>query len=313
MKNSKRALENIELKSMWDRYQSNYTKYISKNFLPVYLNMYNLLKIEGYENPVILDMGCGSGHGIKLIRDVLDKKHIIYGTDLSTNMLNYSYSHLAASVNNLNITELNLSNNTLNKLRIDTENDLSLLSNSQNSNYKKSIVRLYEMNNEDLRFKDDSFNSIISNFSLNIVNDYNKMIDESYRVIKKDGSACFSIWGRPENSFPFTVIPKVLKKFKIPLPEIRSFFHLSKEDYLRQIFSRFKEVYIGYSLLNLNIFSFEDFRFMIESPVYADIFENIIDQEPKLSIIKEIKEEIEGCFKDNMFLNTEIMIIKAVK
>jgi ubiquinone/menaquinone biosynthesis C-methylase UbiE len=312
MKSSKRALNNIELTKMWDRYQSNYSKYISKNFLSVYLNMFNLLKIEGCENPVILDMGCGTGDGIKLIRQLLNKNHIICGNDLSTNMLNYSFNNLICA-NDFNITKLYLSNDDIDNLHIDLQNDFKEINNHHDQSFNKKIVRLFLMNNEELKFKEETFNYIISNFSLNIVNDYHKMINESYRVIKKDGQACFSIWGRPENSFPFTVIPNILKKHKISLPEIRSFFHLSKESYLKEIFSKYQNIYIGYSTINLNIFSFEEFKFMIESPVYSDIFDSITNKELKYEIYHDIRKEVENRLKDNKFLNTEIITIKVIK
>jgi ubiquinone/menaquinone biosynthesis C-methylase UbiE len=312
MKQSKRALDNFELTKMWDRYQSSYSKYISKNFLPVYLNMFNLLKIENCKNPVILDMGCGTGDGIKLIRVLLNKNHIIYGNDLSTNMLNYSFSNLRGA-NNCYITELYLRNDKILNSHIDLQNDLEEINKHHDQSFNKTIVKLFEMNNEELKFREETFDYIISNFSLNIVNDYHKMINESYRVIKKNGQACFSIWGRPENSFPFTVITNILKKHKIPLPEMRSFFHLSKEGYLKEIFSKYNQIYIGYSTINLNIFSFEEFKFMIESPVYNDIFEKIYDKELKLNIYNDIRREVENNLKYNKFLNTEIITIKVIK
>ena len=307
MKSSKQAMNTIEIANMWNRYQSDYSKFLSKNLLTIHLSLFNLSKVDLLDRPKILDAGCGSGYGIKIIRELLNKSHIIYGCDISSNMINYSNSHLKRFTES-DVIELNMANQLKSKI-LNIDDDDKLI----DSKAKNSIVRLYEMNNEDLKFKDKSFDTVFSNFTLNIVNNPQKMVDESFRVLKANGSACFSIWGRPEYSLPFTVVPKALRKNNIALPDIRSFFHLSNEKYIKPLFSNFRNLYIGYSRVNLNMFSFDDFEFMIRSPIYEDIFETIQDQELKTKIINEIKKDIDHSLKDNNFLHTEVIIIKAIK
>ena len=51
-----------------------------------------------------------------------------------------------------------------------------------------------------LPFPDSFFDAYISNLSMMIVFDYKLQITEAYRVMKSGARACFSVWGRPENS-----------------------------------------------------------------------------------------------------------------
>lgn len=52
------------------------------------------------------------------------------------------------------------------------------------------------------------------------------MIKEAFRVLKKNGKACMSVWGDPEKSQLVNMIPSTLKKYGIQPPKERSYFHL---------------------------------------------------------------------------------------
>jgi len=53
-------------------------------------------------------------------------------------------------------------------------------------------------NNENLSFKDDSFDCYIANLSLMLVDNPLNQLSEAKRVLKSGGRAAFTIWGRRE-------------------------------------------------------------------------------------------------------------------
>lgn len=75
-----------------------------------------------------------------------------------------------------------------------------------------------QADNMRLPFPDQWFDCYISNLSMMIVHDYKRQIAEAYRVMKSGSKACFSVWGRPENSFQFTVMKKSCEKLGRPAP-----------------------------------------------------------------------------------------------
>jgi len=62
------------------------------------------------------------------------------------------------------------------------------------------------------------------------------MLKEAFRVLKKGGRIGVSVWGRPENSSFFTLLPSILKKHGIQLPNKRSNFHLGDRENLVKMF-----------------------------------------------------------------------------
>ena len=70
-----------------------------------------------------------------------------------------------------------------------------------------------------LPFPDEVFDAYVSNLSMMIVHDYKKQISECYRVLQSGSKACFSVWGRPENSFQFTVMKRACEKLGRPAPD----------------------------------------------------------------------------------------------
>lgn len=69
---------------------------------------------------------------------------------------------------------------------------------------KKSVFSCMA-DNMRLPFDNESFDCYISNLSLMIVPNHSKQIQECYRVLKPGSYACFTVWGRPENTINFTV------------------------------------------------------------------------------------------------------------
>ena len=55
-----------------------------------------------------------------------------------------------------------------------------------------------------LPFPDAWFSCYVSNLVLQLIDSPTNQIQEAYRVLKPGSAACFTVWGRPENSLMFT-------------------------------------------------------------------------------------------------------------
>jgi hypothetical protein len=73
--------------------------------------------------------------------------------------------------------------------------------------------------------------------------------------------AAMSVWGRKENSYQFTLMPKSLEKLGLPLPEEgRSNFYLGESiKDIKERFSCFSHTNAWYQQTNTNFFDFESF------------------------------------------------------
>ena len=79
------------------------------------------------------------------------------------------------------------------------------------SDYEKGIhLKSYIANNEKLPFGSEEFNSYTANLSLMIVDNHMNQLREAHRVLRKDGIAGFTVWGRRENCALFTLISKAI-------------------------------------------------------------------------------------------------------
>eukprot|EP00340_Litonotus_pictus_P005981 CAMPEP_0170530182 /NCGR_PEP_ID=MMETSP0209-20121228/42549_1 /TAXON_ID=665100 ORGANISM="Litonotus pictus, Strain P1" /NCGR_SAMPLE_ID=MMETSP0209 /ASSEMBLY_ACC=CAM_ASM_000301 /LENGTH=182 /DNA_ID=CAMNT_0010823005 /DNA_START=268 /DNA_END=812 /DNA_ORIENTATION=- len=137
------------------------------------------------------------------------------------------------------------------------------------------------MNNEDLSlFKDGSLRTVISGFSLHLVSNPLQMLKETRRVLdknNKEASAVFSIWGRPENNFPFTIIPSILKEMGIKLPNERSNFHLSTKDVCLSLCKEagFENIFLEYQSYILNYESVKEMDFIFQEPDFVVFLESL--------------------------------------
>ena len=75
-----------------------------------------------------------------------------------------------------------------------------------------------QADNEELPFKEESFEAYVANFSLMIVPNHVKMLEEALRVLRPNLVAAFSVWGRKENSPYFSIIQDTLYALKNELP-----------------------------------------------------------------------------------------------
>ena len=291
-----------ELKIFWNNFQKDYTDYMEPNVLNLFimlLNSSNLFKINQITTgkKAILEAACGGGAGLEYLCWQLKQKGIeadVYGTDLSPNMLETTYYRMKK----LDFINLEYLDSQMDKI---------------NNNAKINLY-LKEADNENLPFDENKFDLIISSLSLHLVADPEKMLFEIKRILKPEAYAYFSIWGRPENCLPFTVIPNNVKKAGIVLPNNRSNFHLSKEVALKELFNKagISKYKISATFIPFNFNDAKDFLFMMNGPSFSELMKDCSDKERedvKNNIINDLNEIIYG----ENFMGIEAFIIRTAK
>lgn len=106
--------------------------------------------------------------------------------------------------------------------------------------FKKLVVGCLA-DNMCLPFADSIFEAYVSNLSLMIAPHPEKQIKEAYRVLKPGSAACFSIWGREENTKQFTIPNQALTNLgrEVPAGHNASYFAFSKDRVaLRALFNQ---------------------------------------------------------------------------
>lgn len=63
-----------------------------------------------------------------------------------------------------------------------------------------------------LPFPDEWFTCYVSNLVLQLIDSAEDQIKEAFRVLKPGSIACFTVWGRKENSLMFTAINEAKKR-----------------------------------------------------------------------------------------------------
>jgi ubiquinone/menaquinone biosynthesis C-methylase UbiE len=294
-----------ELKSFWNNFQKDYTSVMEPNLLSLFILLFNSSRILApnnnlkYQRLIILEEGCGGGAGLEYIITQLNSRDIeadIYGTDISNYMLDHAYDRLK-NYNSINLEFL------------DSEKHLKI-----NNNTKINLF-LKEADNEKLPFEDNKFDLIIASLSLHLVSDPDSMIKESKRVLKNGASAHFSIWGKPENCLPFTIIPNNIKKAGVVLPEDkRSNFHLSNPVVLRDLFSRneIQKYKIQTSFIPFNFLKGEDYLIMLNGPSFIEMMKNLSEEE-KENVRKNIAGEINEKINSEEYFGIEAYLLKYDK
>ena len=301
----KKASTSQELKSFWNNFQFDYTSVMEPNLLSLFILLFNSSKILAPNNNlnnerlIILEEGCGGGAGLEYIINQLNSRNIeadIYGTDLSNQMLDHAYDRLK------NCGLINLE-------YLDSEKHLKINNNSRINLFLK------EADNEKLPFEDFKFDLIIASLSLHLVNDPDSMIKESKRVLKNGASAHFSIWGRPENCLPFTIIPNNIKKAGVVLPEDkRSNFYLSNPVIIRDLFFRneIQKYKIQSSFIPFNFLKGEDYLIMTNGSSFIEMMKDLSDEE-KENVRKNIANELDEKINSEEYFGIEAYLLKFDK
>jgi ubiquinone/menaquinone biosynthesis C-methylase UbiE len=138
------------------------------------INSIVLSFLKDKANPTLLDLGCGVGRIIYDLAENLTDTNFI-GVDLSYNMLQRANDILFSN----KTIEIDLSDRGFKKMTLNCKN---LAEN----------VQLAQANAMNLPFEDDSFNCVLNTFLVDRVPEPEKVIDESVRVLKKNGLLIFT-------------------------------------------------------------------------------------------------------------------------
>lgn len=298
----KKVSNTNELKIFWNNFQKDYTNHMEMNVLNLFIMLFNSSNIfklnqNSSGRKTILEAACGGGAGLEYLCWQLKQKEIeadVYGTDLSPNMLETTYNRMK-KLDYINLEYL------------DSQFEKT------NNNAKINLF-LKEADNENLPFEESKFDLILSSLSLHLVADPEKMLLEIKRILKPEAYAHFSIWGRPENCLPFTVLPNNLKKANIVMPNARSNFHLSKEETLKELFnkagiSKFK---ISTTFIPFNFTDASEFLFMLSGPSFSEMLAGCTEEEKekiKNNVLNDLNEVIYG----EKFLGIEAFLIRTAK
>ena len=109
---------------------------------------------------------------------------------------------------------------------------------NENGPYNKLVYGCVA-DNMRLPFADSTFEAYVSNLSLMIAQHRERQISEAFRVLKPGSRACFSIWGREENSSNFKIFLQAHRNLgrEAPPNEFDRYFAFSADlDALRQKF-----------------------------------------------------------------------------
>jgi len=187
------------------------------------------------------------------------------------------------------------------------------------NNLKGKDISIVKENAESLSFKDNTFDRVISNFCLHLVPNPEKMLQNVFRVLEKDGITAMSVWGRKENSPMFTIVPEIINDVlgdSAPKQiQKRSPFHLSDKDHLIQMFKEagFVNIVAFYTFSNQpRAIDAEDYL-SHPLPSVAQKQLNSLNEEQKNRFQSLYKQRVSQYFDNNSVIGMESLIIIAKK
>lgn len=100
-------------------------------------------------------------------------------------------------------------------------------------------ITFVEGDAESLSFDDQSFDRYLMNFGLLHLEHPEKALAEAHRVLRKDGTAAFTVWAPPDRSAGFRCVLESISRYgdqNIALPEGPAFFRFSdKYEFLNRL------------------------------------------------------------------------------
>jgi len=135
----------------------------------------------------------------------------------------------------------------------------------------KKLALGYRASGSDLPFKDGVFDSYVSPLVLMLIDDPKKQITEAFRVLKSGSRACFTVWGRRENSVSFWIKQRAMENLvakgeleasKVQVDPVNSNFELGEniQEYKEFMLSTgFSQVKYWYQPMNVLYRNGKDF------------------------------------------------------
>eukprot|EP00475_Leptophrys_vorax_P045839 TRINITY_DN9666_c0_g1_i1.p2 TRINITY_DN9666_c0_g1~~TRINITY_DN9666_c0_g1_i1.p2 ORF type:complete len:289 (+),score=85.97 TRINITY_DN9666_c0_g1_i1:70-936(+) len=182
-----------EVIKFWNEFSSAYSNSLERVTVQAARTLYQNLKLDSASH--LVELSCGPG---TCALEILTLKLLPAGAKFTVS--DYAEEMIA-----------------LTKKRIDA----AALGDSE-------LLEIKQVDAQNLPFREASIDRILANLSLHIVPDPDKMLSEAFRALIPGGYAAFSVWGRKENSFMFTLIPIACKNLGLSFPasNVRSQFHM---------------------------------------------------------------------------------------
>lgn len=288
------------LAKFWDKYSPVYAVHTEPYTAPVSLQL--ALQTHFINAKTVLETGCGSGLASTLIRNILQPGATYCCLDISMGMLDLFRKRYEAS---------DFGYNKANSFEFFDSATHATIAPAGKSEPGVSL-QVFHGDNEALPFVDSSFDAYVSAASLYIVNDPVKMLQESYRVLRKGGEAGFSVLGKLKDSTFFSVMNGILekhcKKHGVEQPKRRSFFYLGADESL--LLKMFRDA--GFSKVKawheLAVFPLTPKEYLEEKSINTKETMEKFPPEARKAILDEIAAEVQQRFVDGV----EVMTIDFI-
>lgn len=294
----------LQSKDFWEIFSCPYTEIFEDSSQPILSSLLSMLKIS--KSSKILEESCGGGKSLALVLSMKSTECEYCVSDFSENMLVLASKRMEYIENdivgNMQFWDKSCFDPNVKK--------------TWQKDFPKSKTYLRLLDNENLLgIEKETFDIVFSNLSLHLVSNPEKMLSEAFRVVKKGGQVGFSVVGRPEKSKFLTIVPMVLKKYGLELPNERSNFHLSYRTKLMQMMTEagFKNVWCWYQFFPFNYDTEEEYMKIVDSKMNKTLIDSISDEGKRKEARKEILDEFMKPIKDCEPVGVEALIVIGKK
>ncbi|EGG21351.1 hypothetical protein DFA_01232 [Cavenderia fasciculata] len=276
------------IQKKWDRFSSVFQFYNEPQTLPVcHILLSNLrLNLRSLTPPkAILEVACGAGAGSSLALSMKHDSTSLTSVDLSNEMVELTKKRTGVAV--------------------DKDGDES------------RKFKVLQVDAEKLPFADSTFDRYFANYCLHLVADPVQTLKETLRVLEKGGIACFSVWGRPQNSNQFTITKSIAESIGVPnFPHSeRSAFHLNDIDHLRKMVldAGFSSCLGGYTYNNALILNGKEYvEVFFSGPDFQDYFKSLpIDIQQEW--VSKVESHVDELLQSGKMVGLETAYVVCVK
>lgn len=206
-------INNNSLQTFWDGFAASYSK---NELITFQAGITCFTMTECFKpNACILEVGCATGVGTEIVaKSMLKKGSLLVASDFSKNMVDLMFERFDNS---------DFGKIPVNQFIKDTCNYVDQcekqidLSGLQNKDHR--VVLGCQASGSRLPFADSVFDCYVANMVLQLIDDPNKMLSECFRVLKKGGTCCFTVWGRKEETLNFSIVEMAMRKLGRPMPQ----------------------------------------------------------------------------------------------